>query len=539
MSSPTLPKGELIFFLMKIFLTCFFCVLSILGTAQPWIKSYATDYWADWVTEDYDKGYLIIGTKSTARYGLIIKTDINGNQLWSKYIGNGLYNMFPSNIELTPDNGLVLGGTITKYGNQQDACIMKLNACGQLEWCTDIYTPSIPSDLEWMVKPTVDNGFILLGELNDPNPKLRTNLFKFNSVGNLEWHQAYLPDSAAFDDDASGVLVDSTGFLVTAVVYYPDPGQIGGYERFYFIKTDSLGNKLWTNIYGKSSYYYGSPLTSTKSSRSNYYGLGWHDNFTINKSVPAMVKVLNNGLSSYNKDIYININDFGGISSANWLNDNAMILGGGWGISTSYSVNVMFITDTLGNLLQSHILDTTSQGIVSTAKSFDNKFVSVATDYVNHHDVIIAYKVNSTLQWDSIYTHPYTYDSLCPNPIVSDTIDPSCNLVVNIEEPLNNPETHQMNIFPNPTKGKLTVILPKYILVRDNTPPIKSETIYHQWKSTILYAYDLNGNQVFQKEIPMNEPQLELHVSGWAKGMYFFKLVYNGNSVDEKKIIVN
>ncbi len=77
------------------------------------------------------------------------------------------------------------------------------------------------------------------------------------------------------------------------------------------------------------------------------------------------------------------------------------------------------------------------------------------------------------------------------------------------------------------------------MLVNDNTPPVKSTTIYHQWKSTTLYVYDLNGNQVFQKEIPKDQTQLELDVTSWAKGMYLIKLNYNKTEVDGKKVIVN
>jgi hypothetical protein len=112
-------------------------------------------------------------------------------------------------------------------------------------------------------------------------------------------------------------------------------------------------------------------------------------------------------------------------------------------------------------------------------------------------------------------------------------------LVVNVEEPLTNPQSHQMKIFPNPTTGKLTIILPKYLLVTDNTPPVKSETIYYQWRSTTLCAYDMKGNQVFQKEMPKDQIQLELDVSSWAKGMYFFKLVYNKQTVASEKVILN
>jgi len=529
--------GELNFFFMKQVFTFFLCFLSFFCSAQQWIRTYGTGYTANWVIEDYDKGYIILGTKLNAGYGLITKTDINGNLLWTKHIGNNLYNMFVNNIELTTDNGLIIAGTTTKYGNQQDAYILKLNACGDLVWCTDVYTPTISDDLGWRVRPTVDNGYVLLGELNEPNENLRTNLFKFDSQGNLLWHQAYLPDSAAFEDDGKDILPDSSGCLITVKCYYPNPGQGGGWERFYLIKADTAGNKLWSNIYGGTSYYYGYPSTSLHNSKGNYYSFGWHDVNGTDYVDPCMIKVLSNGASSYNKDIMTNMNG-GAICTANWLDENTLILGSGWATNSHYAVDTFFKTDTLGNLLQSNILDTTSSGIASTAKTFNNKFISVATECPSSNCHIVAFKVNSDLQWDSIYTHQYTYDSLCPHPIVSDTIDPNCQLVVNVEEPLTSPETHQMKIFPNPTAGKLTIILPKYLLVNDNTPPVKSETIYHQWKSTTLYAYDLNGNQVFQKEIPKDQTQLELDVTSWAKGMYFFKLNYNKTEVDGKKVIV-
>ena len=128
----------------------------------------------------------------------------------------------------------------------------------------------------------------------------------------------------------------------------------------------------------------------------------------------------------------------------------------------------MLKTDTLGNLKDSLDLPNLSDGIFTMTKTFDNKFVIAATDCPTSNCHIVAYKINSNLQWDSIYTHQYTYDSLCPHSIVSDTIDPNCQMVVNVEEPLTNPKSHQMKIYPNPTYGKLTVILPKYLLVNDN-----------------------------------------------------------------------
>ena len=42
---------------------------------------------SNWVIENYDKGYIILGTKIDYKIGWIIKTDINGNMLWNKKLG--------------------------------------------------------------------------------------------------------------------------------------------------------------------------------------------------------------------------------------------------------------------------------------------------------------------------------------------------------------------------------------------------------------------------------------------------------------------
>ena len=149
---------------------CVFTILIILISvrlfAQNWPKTYiAINAMSNWVIENYDKGYIILGTKIDYKIGWIIKTDINGNMLWNKAIelGNIIYRQ---NIEQTQDNGFTLGDKIDKMGNQNDAFILKLNSCAELEWCKIIYTPTIPNDLGWCVK-SLSDGYLLLGYGND------------------------------------------------------------------------------------------------------------------------------------------------------------------------------------------------------------------------------------------------------------------------------------------------------------------------------------------------------------------------------------
>jgi hypothetical protein len=522
---------------MKRFLLAIFIFISLYSSAQQWIKTYGNGLIANWVTEDYDKGFIILGTKITYQTAWIIKTDINGNLLWNKQMGNGSYEIVPETVELTSDNGLIIGGTMSKYGNQEDAFILKLNTCGELEWCRDIYTPNIGNDLGWRARQTNDNGYILLGLYNNPNPNLRTNLFKFDSWGNLLWHQAYLPDSAAFEDDPDNILTDSEGIIITAKCYYPDPGQSGGWERFYLIKTDTAGNKIWSCIYGKDSYYYGYPQTTLSGQTGNYYALGKHDviNPTSDEN-PAIIKVLHDGTPSYNKDVLIHIFE-GKVGTGVMVDDTTLIMISCRTVASYNSGNAFLKTDTLGNLKDSMNLPNTSSAIYAMAKTSDNKFITIATDCPNNCH-IVAYKVNSDLQWDSIYTHQYTYDNLCPHSIVSDTIDPNCQLVVNVEEPLTNPGTCQIKVFPNPADERLTVVFPKYLQIMDNSPPVKSTTIYHQWNKSALEVYSMNGEKIFQKDIPKDQTQLEMNVSTWPRGMYFFRLLYNKQSVAGEKVIL-
>ena len=53
--------------------------------------------------------------------------------------------------------------------------------------------------------------------------------------------------------------------------------------------------------------------------------------------------------------------------------------------------------------------------------TFDNKVILVGNTILSWQYCYL-FKLNSDLEYDSIYNTPFTYDSLCPYPIVSDTI---------------------------------------------------------------------------------------------------------------------
>jgi hypothetical protein len=124
-------------FMKKIVFLYLFAFLQLNVIAQNWPLIYGDNINANVskIIETYDKGYIICGwiykNPNFTDYGWIIKTDINGNILWDKKVGDGNYGMHFSDIIRTMDNGYIISGSTGKYNNLTtfDAAFYKLNCC--------------------------------------------------------------------------------------------------------------------------------------------------------------------------------------------------------------------------------------------------------------------------------------------------------------------------------------------------------------------------------------------------------------------------
>ncbi len=520
----------LVIFLISVITKNVFC--------QTWIRYYGQGLNAVCrsVTNDYDHGYVIGGMVNNYKYIWVLKTDINGNILWDKRIGNGINDGGISNIEKTTDGGYILCGSWTKLNPSWDAFIIKLNPCAEIEWCKVLETPD-NFDRGMKVIQTFEGDYLLMGAYFITNPESNISLFKFNPIGELVWHQFYPYEFFYNQDQPCDLLVDTDGYLVTASRYAPDSGTISPQiDRSYFIKTDTAGNKLWDLVYGINNHYYSDVWGTVRNSMDKYYHSCTHSGVTSTN--PGLIWISHDGSEAGDKDIFeTNSYNFCGLPTITLLHDTNLIFFGGFTINGSFQSQVIK-TDTLGNILKSSgIPEVVNYN--STTKTFDDKFITVADDDYNSKLRICAIKVNSNLEYDSIYTQPFTYDSLCPHPIVSDTIDPNCdNVIVSVDEPFKKPETTQLKVYPNPTDKNVTIELPKYLVVNDNSGNIPATTIYHQWSSATLQAIDLQGKTVLQQEVANTGVPLQLDVSCLPAGMYQFRLVYRGKPVAGSKVVV-
>jgi hypothetical protein len=184
---------------------------------------------------------------------------------------------------------------------------------------------------------------------------------------------------------------------------------------------------------------------------------------------------------------------------------------------------VVFITDTLGTYKKSFIRTDLVIGQFgdNVAKMRDNKFVIPCQSPLGWPGPltdVVAIKLNANLEYDSIYTQPFTYDSLCPYPIVSDTILCNCEPFVSVDE--SREVQQRLNIMPNPAGEWFNVVIPQAIQA-----------------VAILRVYDMFGRLHYEARVPSGERQTIISCENWTPGLYLVKCQGGGKVMNGKVII--
>lgn len=505
-------------FILFIFLTPYYLF------AQEWIRVYNAPGGlnARWIIESYDNGYTMLASASAYKFTYIMKTDINGYELWHKYYGDGTYQNIPVNIEQTLDSGYIVAGTMSKYGTD-DAFLLKLNACFEKEWCKVLYTANYYPDYGRRVKPLPDGGYLLLTAYYEGiTPGTRIHLHKFDPNGELIWQQVYAQsDSLIFGEEGRDLsILNNNEYLVTGTCFYPDSGQTGGWIRPFMIKADSMGTCVWEFPWTFGGIFKGKTYKTTVDLAGNSYSIGFRRGST--GQYPAMIQTSNNG----NELFFAGLNDtvyFGQGQTITWTEDSLFFITAGWTNFDDSRQRVFQIVDLQGNVIRQRDGFLYSNAIVNTVKTFDNKFISIAIHYNNNNNwEIHAYKLNYDLEYDTIYTTLFDYDYLCPYGITSDTTDLDCDILVMVDEQFVPLEEVKLQLFPNPARDKVTIRYPD--ITRTGQREIR--------------LFSSLAVEVKRQSIPKGEEEIQADLSGLPPGIYFAILLENGKMIASGKVMV-
>ena len=189
----------------------------------------------------------------------MVKTNSDGKIIWHKTFKEYIHH-WSSSVEPTSDGGYIFGGGAT------DAWLIKFNASGEEIWQKSFGEHGYQYGC--YAHQTSDGGYILVGA-NSPTSieegaRCKALLIKTDSLGNLVWSKTY-----GGDNGSAGISVQQTkdsGYIV---------GGVSEPNSFYLLKTDSLGKVEWEKTF-KGNYNDLNRITWVQQTQdSGYVFVGW------------------------------------------------------------------------------------------------------------------------------------------------------------------------------------------------------------------------------------------------------------------------
>ena len=192
-----------------------------------------------------DEGYIITGNTSGDVY--LIKTDSLGDTLWTKTFGGTAYDM-GSSVKQTTDGGYVISGRTSSFGvGPGDVYLIKTDSLGDTLWTKTFGDTAF--EIGVCVQQTTDGGYIVTGETGSYGAGgSDVYLIKTDSLGDTLWTKTF----GGTDYDCGWSVQQTTdgGYIITG-----ETSSFGaGSGDAYLIKTDSLGDTLWTKTFGGTDY---------------------------------------------------------------------------------------------------------------------------------------------------------------------------------------------------------------------------------------------------------------------------------------------
>jgi hypothetical protein len=187
-----------------------------------------------------DGGYIVTGlygVPTDSGFGWLIKTDAHGDTEWTRKLG-GAWAL------QTADSGFVALGGESSDSAPGSILLIKTDADGDTLW-TQVYAGGKAAN---MVEQTADGGYVMTGLASYSGPSNGdVHIIKTDSVGDTLWTRTY--GGPGLDDGLSIRQTSDHGYVIAALTMSFGAGN----QKIWVIKTDSLGDTLWTRLFGGDS----------------------------------------------------------------------------------------------------------------------------------------------------------------------------------------------------------------------------------------------------------------------------------------------
>ena len=266
---------------------------------EQWNQTYGgTSYDAGFsVEQTTDGGFIITGNTSLlwAAESLdigLIKTDTNGVEQWNQTFGGG-NNDYGFSVEQTTDGGYIIAGgagsNISSNGGT-DVYLIKTDVNGNSLWTRTLGGAS--SDVGYSVQQTTDGGYIVCGETNSFLSGVNVYLIKTDTNGIEQWSQTF--GGASSVGNSIEQTTDGGYIIVGKTTSFGN----GSYD-VYLIKTDGNGIEQWYKTYGGTSSEEGNSVKQTTDG--GYIITGYTESFGNGMADVYLIKTDANGIEQWSQ----------------------------------------------------------------------------------------------------------------------------------------------------------------------------------------------------------------------------------------------
>ncbi len=263
--------------------------------------------------------------------------------LWTKTYG-GRDHDYGKSVQETADGGYIVTGITYSFGaGLDDVYLIRTDANGDTLWTRTYGGPNYEGGRS--VQQTSDGGYIIAGAAGGPSPlAMDVYLIKTDSIGDTLWTRTY---GGLYQDEGYAVQQTSDGGYIIAGFY----GWLNDPD-FYLVKTDEYGDTLWTKTYGGTGIEISHSVQQT--SDNGYIVVGYTDSYGGGNGDVYLVKTHETGDTLWTRTFGGTEMDYG--ESVQQTSDGAYIIAGDTDSFGASNYDVYLVkTDANGDVLWTNI----------------------------------------------------------------------------------------------------------------------------------------------------------------------------------------
>ncbi len=198
------------------------------------------------VQQTADSGYVIVGGS------FLYKTDADGNEQWTQLIFNSM-----SSVHQTSDGGYIVGGQKFNQQGKRDVRLLKTDGNGNELW-SRTFGGANENDDARSVRETTDGGYIIAGSTRSFGAGATDFwLIKTDENGNEVWNRTF--GGQSFDDGHSVQQTQDGGYIIAGNTLSFGAGDLD----VWLVKVDAAGDEEWNRAVGESGQEQGYYVSQT------------------------------------------------------------------------------------------------------------------------------------------------------------------------------------------------------------------------------------------------------------------------------------